>query len=217
MRDLSPPVNPESRSRVHTSPQLRNRDSTGQGVDRNNASPCLETRDGRSSSEGYVSFRNEEWELGSGWTQHRQPLRAGAAHTYANVPKPQSRDQGRGRIYQRPPSPRESQERDAHFERYCDEEDARYTKTLEYISLQVGDLSEAEITGVKEFVEDSRYSQEDELTKDIKLMCDMMRDLRHDRQIIKRTDLQRKPDPNLVCPACNKQFRLGEIQKYQEA
>ena len=30
-----------------------------------------------------------------------------------------------------------------------------------------------------------------------------------------KTDLQRPFDPNLVCPMCRKQFRIGEIQKFR--
>lgn len=34
-----------------------------------------------------------------------------------------------------------------------------------------------------------------------------------DREI--KTDIHKHYDPNLVCPTCKKQFRIGEIQKYK--
>ena len=56
--------------------------------------------------------------------------------------------------------------------------------------------------------------EEGTVTKEIrKYYGEIMEETSSNRVI--KTDLQKPFDPNLVCPTCKKQFRIGEIQKYK--
>ena len=52
------------------------------------------------------------------------------------------------------------------------------------------------------------------VTKEIRELAGEIMEETSSNRIIK-TDLQKPFDPNLVCPTCKKQFRIGEIQKYK--
>ena len=96
----------------------------------------------------------------------------------------------------------------------ADDNSARFTKVLQHVTTQMGDLSEEENTSLKAIVENSTQAISlEEEQQEIKLICEQMEELRYDRQIRKKTDPMMALDPNLTCHKCNKQFREGEIQK----
>ena len=101
-----------------------------------------------------------------------------------------------------------------------------YGSTLDdHQILEVGEVSEAEFTGLNELVqevtpthvknegEEVNFIPEEE--EDIKEMCEAMEDLSNYRQVRKLTDVSQPFDTNLICPICQKLFRIGEIQKYR--
>ena len=94
-----------------------------------------------------------------------------------------------------------------------------------YPTLEVGDLSEAEQTGLKELITQSSsiHGGEDKDVRhvyheqeDVEVMRKAMEDLGHEQQVKKVTDVHMPIDTNLICPICRKQFRIGEIQKYKK-
>ena len=97
-----------------------------------------------------------------------------------------------------------------------DDNSARFTKVLQQVTTQMGDLSEEERTSLKSIVDQAPQALSvEEEEKEIKLICEQMEELRYERQIAKKTDLMMALDPNLTCHKCNKYFRLGEIQKFK--
>ena len=99
------------------------------------------------------------------------------------------------------------------------------SKYQSYQTLEVGYLSEAERTGLKELITQSSsiHGGEDKVVRhvyheqeDVENMCKTMEDLGHERQVRKVTDVHMPFDTNLICPICRKQFRIGEIQKYKK-
>ena len=97
-----------------------------------------------------------------------------------------------------------------------DDNSARYTKVLQQVSTQIGDLSEDEKTSLKVIVNNvPQVVSIAEEQQEIRLICEQMRELRFERQIAKKTNLMIALDPNLTCHNCNKRFREGEIQKFK--
>ncbi len=143
---------------------------------------------------------------------YQQPTQEGPSHGSRLVrkPYPQPCAANDGHIMSRKQQPGM-----AHQDEISERVDANYTTALEYVSIQMGDLSEEEKTSLKEYVE-SKYSPENELDLDIKIMCDKMKELRCDRQEVIKTDIQQSHDPNLTCPHCDRKFRHGEIQKFRK-
>ena len=69
-------------------------------------------------------------------------------------------------------------------------------------------------------VEDSIAQYENPLQKEVddeihQQAAEVMQEVSGGRRIVK-TDCQRPFDPNLVCPMCRRQFRIGEIQKFKK-
>ena len=60
--------------------------------------------------------------------------------------------------------------------------------------------------------DDNDSDEGENVTKEIRDIADELLEETSGNRIIK-TDLQKPIDPNLVCPTCNKQFHIGEIQK----
>ena len=68
-------------------------------------------------------------------------------------------------------------------------------------------------------LEDSTAQFENPLVKELddeihQQAAEVIQEVSGGRQTVK-TDLQRPFDPNLVCPMCRRQFRIGEIQKFK--
>ena len=68
-------------------------------------------------------------------------------------------------------------------------------------------------------LEDSTAQYENPLQKELddeihQQAADVIQEVSGGKQCVK-TDLQRPFDPNLVCPMCRRQFRIGEIQKFR--
>ena len=68
-------------------------------------------------------------------------------------------------------------------------------------------------------LEDSTAQYENPLQKELdddihQQAAEVIQEVSGGRQRVK-TDLQRPFDPNLVCPMCRRQFRIGEIQKFR--
>ena len=60
--------------------------------------------------------------------------------------------------------------------------------------------------------DDNDSDEGENVTKEIREIAgEIMEETSGNRMI--KTNLQKPIDPNLVCPTCNKQFRIGEIQK----
>ena len=100
-------------------------------------------------------------------------------------------------------------------------EDKDVRRDQSYLNLEVGDFSEAERTGLKESSiidvgedKDMRHVYQEQ--EDVEDMYKAMEDLGHERQVMKVTDVHMRFDTNLICPICQKQFRIGEIQKYKK-
>ena len=97
-----------------------------------------------------------------------------------------------------------------------DDHSAWFTKVLQQVSTQIGDLSEEEKTSLKAIVEKApQVVSIAEEQQEIKLICQQMKELHYDRQVAKKTNLMMALDPNLTCHKCSKCFRLGEIQKFK--
>ena len=95
-----------------------------------------------------------------------------------------------------------------------DDNSAKFTKVLQYVTTQIGGISEQEKTSLKAIAENTppAVSLEEE-QQEIKLICEQIEELRYEKLIAKKTDLMMALDPNLTCHKCNKQFHQNEIQK----
>ena len=88
----------------------------------------------------------------------------------------------------------------------------------------VGDSSDSQrddiVHGETANVEDSITQYENPLQKELddeihQQAADVIKEVSGGRRNVK-TDRQRPFDPNLVCPMCRRQFRIGEIQKFKK-
>ena len=181
------------------------------------ASRHSEYRVNRSSSDGEVAnYNQEQWEHSTNRVRHQQHLQSSEGTTVLTSNQSvRAHDDDRENYIDRSLTTR-IYEAGEYSSILPHENELRYTRALEYISLEIGDLSESEKTSLKGIVEEWKYSQEEELDNDIRSMCDKMRDLRHERLVERKTNIHMALDPNLVCPNCEKQFREGEIQKFKD-
>jgi len=171
----------------------------------------------RSASDGEVhGYGSDRWNVLDDPFPHYPARRAGAV---VNSPSKQP-NESHHHLQEIPRSggtyralPKDKYIREGQSET-TEEEDERYTKALQYVSLEIGELSEAEKTSLKQIVVES-YS-EGNLDHDIKLMCEKMKEFQCEQQVGKKTNVKLRLDPNLVCDKCGKQFREGEIQKYKK-
>ena len=86
-------------------------------------------------------------------------------------------------------------------------------------SLPAGDCGQQHVPHGKANFEDNTAQYENPLQKELddeihQEATDVIQEVSRGRQQVK-TDLQRPFDPNLVCPMCRRQFRIGEIQKFR--
>lgn len=84
----------------------------------------------------------------------------------------------------------------------------------------VGSLSQIDVRSDGANLEDSAAHFENPLQKEVDdeihhQAAEVIQEVNGGRRDIK-TDLQRPFDPNLICPMCRKNFRIGEIQKFKK-
>ena len=80
--------------------------------------------------------------------------------------------------------------------------------------------SQRDIHSERANVEDSITQYENPLQKELddeihQQAAEVIQEVSGGRREVK-TDRQRPFDPNLVCPMCRRQFRIGEIQKFKK-